>query len=209
MLVGCPNCKQDVEIDPRNGSVFECPYCYNDFEIDLNFAHDVDYSSHFWGLALEVEDNQDCLDYIAQINGELPENRLIEVSSNSSNSTMITFVAFLLGSFFMATPFLVIWGFSHLFQNLFRKHKQYFWVRKWKHYLDPKEKVVITITDFKNGSYPTQVAHLEPNLKITTYNGGSEGEYYHELWMNSKQRLRFEGIQPAEQCLLNIENALQ
>ena len=27
-----------------------------------------------------------------------------------------------------------------------------------------------------------------------------EGEYYHELWINSKHRLRFEGILYAEQC---------
>jgi Zn finger protein HypA/HybF involved in hydrogenase expression len=47
MLVECPHCAEEVEIELENGLVFECPHCASDFEVESKRAVEVDYSDHF------------------------------------------------------------------------------------------------------------------------------------------------------------------
>ena len=206
MLVECPHCTEEVEIEPANGSVFECPHCTSDFEVESNSTIEVDYSDHYWGLALDIEHPQDCLEYIAHVDGELPKNRLIELSSDS-HSEIGGVIFLLLGVF--TIPFLLIWVLVHYGKNSGSGYKQFFWVRRWRHYLDPDERAIITITDYKNGSYPTQVAYLEISLRISKISGGSEDPTYYDLQHNSKQRLRFDTRKQAEKCRENILAVLQ
>lgn len=206
VLVECPHCAGEIEIEPGLGSVFECPHCASDFEVESIPSIEVDYCNHYWGLALEKKHPQFCLDYIAQVDGEVPEKRLIEVCADS-DSSIGSVIFMLLG--FLTIPFLFIWAAYHLIQNQNRAYQQFFWVRKWRHYLDPVEKAIITIADYKNGSYPTQVAYVEGPLHITTYSGGSDVVPYHDLWINLKQSLRFDEKDLAEKCLENVKSALR
>ncbi len=206
MLVECPHCGEEVEVEPGKGSVFECPHCASDFEVESNSTIEVDYSDHYWGLALDRLHPQDCLEYIAHVNGELPENRLIEVSVRS-HSEIGGVIFLLLGV--LTIPFLLIWVLVHHGQNSGREYKQYFFITRWRDYIDPAEKAIITITDYKNGSYPTQVAYLEMSLGISKISGGSDDPTYYDLQLNSKQRLRFDTRKQAEKCRENILAALQ
>ena len=110
----CPHCAEEVEVEPENGSVFECPHCASDFQFDSTPTIEVDYSDKFWGLALDTSYPEHCLDYIAQVDGELPQNRLIEVSTNSLSS--IGWVVCMLISV-LAIPVVVIWILSHVIKN--------------------------------------------------------------------------------------------
>ena len=206
MLVKCPHCAEDVEIEPENGLVFECPHCTSDFEVETTPAVEVDYSDHFWGPALDHQGSQDCLEYIAQVDGNLPENRLIEVGVDS-HSEIGSVVFLLIGV--LTIPVLVIWFIVHHARNSNREHKQFFWVRRWRHYLDPIEKAIITISDYKNGSYPSQVAYLKGSLGILYISGGSEEPTYYDLELNPKHWLRFDSKKQAERCRENIKAALQ
>jgi hypothetical protein len=206
MLVECPHCAEEVEIELENGLVFACPHCASDFEVESKRAVEVDYSDHFWGSALDILGSQDCLEYIAQVDGELPENRLIEVSVDSHSE--IGSVVFLLFAV-LTIPVLVIWIIVHYARNSNREHKQFFWVRRWRHYLDPLEKAIITISDYKNGSYPSQVAYLERPLWISKNTNGPDDPTYYDLQLNSKQCLQFDTKKQAERCHENIKAALQ
>tara|TARA_B100001778_G_scaffold203986_1_gene168538 strand:- start:252 stop:872 length:621 start_codon:yes stop_codon:yes gene_type:complete len=206
MLVECPHCDEVVELNLEHGSVFECPHCASDFEFDINSASDVDYSDHFWGLALDTAYPEHCLDYIAQVDGELPQNRLIEVGTDSySNIGGVVFM--LIG--IISIPVLIIVLLVHVVQNSKREHPEFFWVRRWQHYLDPSEKAIITIADFKNGSYPTKVAYLERNLMISKHTLSEGQGTYYSLELNLKQSLRFDNKKHAETCRDNIRSALQ
>ena len=206
MLVECPHCAEEVEIEPENGSIFECPHCASDFEVESDSTIEVDYSDHFWGPALDSAHSEHCLDYIAQVDGELPKNRLIEVSVRT-HSEIGGVIFLLLGV--LTIPFLLIWVLVHYGQNSSREYKQFFWVQRWRDYIDPVEKAIITITDYKNGSYPTQVAYLEMSLGISKISGGSDDPTYFDLRLNSKQHLRFDTRTQAERCRANIKAALQ
>ena len=207
MLVECPHCAEEVEIEPENGSVFECPHCASDFEFDSTPTSEVDYSDHFWGLSLDTSYPEHCLDYIAQVDGELPQNRLIEVSTNSNSS--IGWVVCMLISV-LAIPVVVIWIFAHIIKNSKSEYQHFFAVQRWRHYLDPSEKAIITITDYKNGSFPTQVAYLEGSLMISkTQPTGMEDVSIYKLKLNLKQSLRFGNKEQAEKCLENIRTASQ
>ena len=206
MLVECPHCDEEVEIEPGNGSVFECPHCAFDFEVESNSSIEVDYSDDFWGSALDSVHPEPCLEYIAHVDGELPKNRLIEVSVRT-HSEIGGAILLLLGV--ITIPFLLIWVLVHYVQNSSREYKQFFFVQRWRDYIDPVEKAVITIADYKNGSYPTQVAYLEMHLKITKTSGGSDDPTYYHLQLNSRQRLTFDTRKEAERCRANIEAALQ
>jgi len=207
MLVECPHCAEEVEIEPENGSVFECPHCASDFEIESNSTIEVDYSDHYWGLALDTAYPEHCLDYIARVNGELPEDRLIEVSSDSHSE--IGNVIFLLLGLVLTIPILLVWVLVHCGKNSGSEYKQFFWVRRWRHYLDPIERSIITITEHKNGSYPTQVAYLEMSLGISMIRGSLDSDICYGLRLNSKQDLRFETRKQAETCRGNILAVLQ
>ena len=206
MLVECPHCAEEVEIESGNGSVFECPHCAFDFEVESNSSIEVDYSDDFWGSALDSVHPEPCLEYIANVDGELPKNRLIEVSSDS-HSEIGGVIFLLLGV--LTIPFLLVWVLVHYGKNSGSEYKQFFWVRRWRHYLDPVERSIITITEHKNGSYPTQVAYLEMSLGISKISGGSDDPTYYDLQLNSKQRLRFDTRTQAERCRANIKAALQ
>lgn len=202
----CPHCAEEVEIEPENGSVFECPLCASDFEVESNPAAEVDYSDHFWGPALDTSYPEHCLNYIARVDGELPENRLIQVSSDSHSER--GFAVFMILCI-LTIPVLIIIILVHVLQNSNREHQKFLWVRKWGHYLDPLENAIITITDFKNGPYPTQVAYLEGPLGISKISGGNDDPTYYSLTLNSKQRLCFDYKKQAERCRENIKAALR
>ncbi len=206
MLVECPHCAEEVEIEPGNGSVFECPHCASDFEVESNSTIEVDYSDHYWGPALDAANPEHCLDYIARVDGELPENRLIEVAVDSHSE--IGGAVFMILSI-IAIPVLLIIMLVHVVQNSKREHQRFLWITRWRIYLDPTEKAIITITDFKNGSYPTQVAYLERSLGISKIFGGSDDPTYYTLSLNPKQRLSFDTRKQAEKCRENILAALQ
>jgi hypothetical protein len=202
----CPHCAEEVEVEPENGSVFECPHCASDFQFDSTPTIEVDYSDKFWGLALDTSYPEHCLDYIAQVDGELPQNRLIEVSTNSLSS--IGWVVCMLISV-LAIPVVVIWIFSHVIKNSKSEYQHFFGVQRWRHYLDPSEKAIITITDYKNGSFPTQVAYLEGSLMISKTTGNLDSGPFYNLELNLKQRLCFGDKELAENCRENIRTALQ
>ena len=206
MLVECPHCTEEVEIEPENGSVFECPLCASDFEVESNPADGVDYSPHFWGPALDTSYPEHCLDYIARVDGKLPENRLIQVSSDS-HSEIGGVVFMIIG--IITIPVLIIILLVHAVQNSKKEYQDFFWVNRWRHYFDPSQKAIITITDFKNGSYPTQVAYLERYLMISkhTLSEGQGTDYTLEL--NLKQKLRFNDKKQAETCRENIRSELK
>ena len=207
MLVECPHCAEEVEVEPENGSVFECPHCASDFEFDSTPTIEVDYSDKFWGLALDTPYPEHCLDYIAQVDGELPQNRLIEVSTNYNSS--IGWVVCMLISV-LAIPVVVIWIFAHVIKNSKSEYQHFFAVQSCRHYLDPSEKAIITITDYKNGSFPTQVAYLEGSLIISKTQGtGIDDVPNYKLKLNLKQSLRFGNKEQAEKCLENIRTASQ
>ena len=206
MLVVCPHCAEEVRIDLKDGSVFECPYCASDFEVESNPAAEVDYSDHFWGPALNTTYPEHCFDYIARVDGELPKNRLIQVSSDS-HSEIGSVVFMLIG--FISIPVLIILLLVHIVQNSKKEYQDYFLVNRWRHYFDPSEKAIITIRDYKNGSYPTQVAYLERYLMITKHTLGEGQGTYYSLELNLKQRLRFDDKKQAEICRENIRSVLQ
>ena len=206
MLVVCPHCAEEVRIDLKDGSVFECPYCASDFEVESNPAAEVDYSDHFWGPALNTTYPEHCFDYIARVDGELPKNRLIQVSSDS-HSEIGSVVFMLIG--FISIPVLIIILLVHIVQNSKKEYQDYFLVNRWRHYFDPSEKAIITIRDYKNGSYPTQVAYLERYLMITKHTLGEGQGTYYSLELNLKQRLRFDDKKQAEICRENIRSVLQ
>lgn len=206
MLVECPHCAVKVEIEPEHGSVFECPHCASDFEFKSAPPVEIDYSDHFWGPALNSTYPEHCLDYIAQVDGELPRNRLIEVSVRSDSE--IGSVIFLLIGM-ITIPFLLIWVFVHYVQNSGREYKQFFWIKKRRDYIDPVEKAIITITDYKNGSYPSQVAYLKGSLLVSYISGGSEERTIYDLEINSKHCLRFDSKKQAERCRENIQAAVR
>lgn len=206
MLVECPHCDEEVEIEPENGSVFECPLCASDFEVESNSVVGVDYSLHFWGPALDTSYPEHCLDYIARVNGELPEDRLIQVSSDS-HSEIVSVVFCVIG--IITIPFLIVMLLVHVVQNSKTEYQDFFWVKRWRHYFDPSEKAIITIRDYKNGSYPIQVAYLERYLMISKHTLSEGQGTYYTLELNLKQKLRFDDKKQAETCRENIRSALQ
>ena len=119
----CPHCTEEVEIEPENGSVFECPLCASDFEVESNPADGVDYSPHFWGPALDTSYPEHCLDYIARVDGELPENRLIQVSSDS-HSEIGGVVFMIIG--IITIPVLIIILLVHAVQNSKKEYQDFF-----------------------------------------------------------------------------------
>lgn len=206
MLVECPHCDEEVEIEPNLGSVFECPHCASDFEVESNSSIEVDYCEHYWGHSLETAHPEHCLDYIARVDGKLPENRLIQVSSDS-HSEIGGVVFMLIG--IITIPVLVVILLAHVVQNSKKEYQDFFWVNRWRHYFDPSEKAIITIRDFKNGSYPTQVAYLERYLMISKHTLSEGQGTYYSLELNLKQRLSFDSKKQAEACRDNIRSALQ
>ena len=206
MLVECPHCAGEVEIEPESGSVFECPLCASDFEVESNPAVGVDYSPHFWGPALDTAYPEHCLDYIARVNGELPEDRLIQVSSDS-HSEIAGVVLTIIG--IITIPVLIVILLVHVVKNSKKEYQDFFWVKKWRHYFDPSQKAIITIRDYKNGSYPTQVAYLERYLMISKHTLSEGQGTYYTLELNLKQNLRFEYEKDAKACRETIRSALQ
>lgn len=206
MLVGCPHCAEEVEINLENGSVFECPLCASDFEVESNPAAEVDYSEHFWGPALNTAYPEHCFDYIARVDGKLPENRLIQVSSDS-HSEIGGVVFMLIG--IITIPVLMVILLVHIVQNSKKEYQDFFWVKRWRHYIDPSEKAIITIRDYKNGSYPTQVAYLERYLMISKHTLSEGQGTYYSLELNLQQSLRFDDKKQAETCRENIRSGLQ
>ena len=55
MLVQCPSCDEELDVDLDQGLFFECPTCGSDFEVDSPHSSDVEYSEHHWRLVLESE----------------------------------------------------------------------------------------------------------------------------------------------------------
>ena len=206
MLVDCPHCAVEVEVDLRGGSVFECPHCASDFELESNPSIEVDYCDYYWASALDSAHPEHCLDYISRVDGELPENRLIEVSSDSHSE--IGGLIFCILSI-IAIPVALIIILVQIVQNSKKIHQDFLWINRWKHYFDPTEKAIITIRDFKQGSFPTQVAYLEGYLMISeTILSEGQGSYY-SLKLNLKQSLRFEYEKDAKACRETIRSALQ
>ena len=206
MQVECPHCAEEVEIDPGQGSQFECPYCDSEFEFESNHQIEVDYSEHYWKLALQGVFRKECLDYIERINGELPENRLIEIHSES-HSEVGGYVALLISV--IGIPVLAVLYFTHLISNSKKEHQSFFWYHPVRFYMDPSEKVIISTTKYKTGWYPTMVSFLNGNLNISKrfHSGEGQGSYY-VMALNSKQNMHFSTMKKAEICRENIQALL-
>jgi transcription elongation factor Elf1 len=55
MLVECPDCDEQLEIESGEGTLFECPSCGLDFEVDLTESNDFLHSENYWGLVLDSQ----------------------------------------------------------------------------------------------------------------------------------------------------------
>ena len=86
MLVQCPSCDEQLDVDLDQGLFFECPTCGSDFEVDSPHSSDVEYSEHHWRLVLESEAfYEEKLAYIQSNDGEIPDDRLITFDIYNGN----------------------------------------------------------------------------------------------------------------------------
>ena len=205
MLVECPHCSEDLEIELGQGSLFECPLCSLEFEFEPNPAIDADYSEHFWKLAMKWG-NSGCLDYIERNDGELPNHRLIEIRSESGfewgHVGLILWI--------ITIPLLAIFFITYLVQNSAKEHQRFFWSHPTRYFFDPSEKAIISTAKYKTGWYPTKVSYLDGDLKISKRIITGEGQgHYFVLALNSKHDMRFEYRKKAELCREKILTLLK
>ena len=193
MLVQCPGCDEQLDINTAQGLFFECPSCGSDFEVGSPHSGDVEYSEHHWRLVLKSEGcYEEKLAYIQSNDGEIPDDRLITFSIFDGYfawGIVVWSIAF------AGLPFVLI-ATIHIVSNLMRSHKLLFWTYGGKRkYYDPVEEVFITMQEFRSGWHPTDLQFVrKKNLDITKefqYHDERKDHYRYKIPVNDEQTISF------------------
>ena len=166
MLVQCPFCDEQLDVNTAQVLFFECPSCGSDFEVGPQHSSDVKYSEHHWRLVLKSEGcYEEKLAYIQSNDGEIPDDRLITFSDFKRDFNWGLVV---LSIAFAGIP-LLLYAMFYIASNITRSHKLFFWtdsgIRK---YYDPMEEVFITMQEFRSGWHPTDLQFVrKKKLHIT------------------------------------------
>lgn len=196
MLVECPDCDEQLEIESGEGTLFECPSCGLDFEVDLPESNDFLHSENYWGLVL---DSQVCyaekLTYIRSSDGELPLERFIPLDSGGGefNWGYLVWGAVVFVGISLIMAYLI-----HLVLNLNRRHKLFFWNQsKWERYFDAEEKVVLCLTQYRNGWFPYELSFVKnktlfvEQTKIDLSHEDRRVIYRYVVRVNNEQEVNF------------------
>ena len=191
MLVQCPSCDEELDVDLDQGLFFECPTCGSDFEVDSPHSSDVEYSEHHWRLVLESEIfYEEKLAYIQSNDGEIPDDRLITFEIYNGNFAW----GYVVWSFFFLGIPLLLFAMVHIVSNLKRSHKLFFWIdNRYRKFYDPVEEVIITVKKFHSGWHPTSLLfvrndtlHIIKEVTSDEYPG-----YRYKISVNDKQAISF------------------
>ena len=196
MLVECSHCDDQLEIESGEGTLFECPSCGLDFEVDLPESNDFVHSENYWGLVL---DSQDCyaekLTYIRSRDGKLPLERFIPINSGGGGFKW-GYLVWGAAVFFGIS--LIIAYLIHLLLNLNRRYALFFWNDlKWERYFDSDQKVVVSMTQYRNGWFPSLLAFVKNKtlfVEQTQIDNGHEDRtvtYLYVVRVNNEQEVIF------------------
>ena len=193
MLVQCPSCDEELDVDLDQGLFFECPTCGSDFEVDSPHSSDVEYSEHHWRLVLESEAfYEEKLAYIQSNDGEIPDDRLITFDIYNGDFAW----GYLVWSFFFLGIPLLLFAMVHIVSNLKRSHKLFFWIdNRFRKFYDPVEEVFITVKKFHSGWHPTDLQFVRKKTlhinKVATDFTEYHPIYHYNIPVNDKQTICF------------------
>lgn len=193
MLVQCPSCDDQLDVDTDQGLFFECPSCGSDFEVDPPHSSDVEYSEHHWRLVLKSEVcYEEKLAYIQSNDGEIPDDRLITFSICNDGFAW----GIVVWSIFFAGIPLLLFAIHHLVSNLLRSHKLFFWTGGGiRTYYDPVEEVFITMQKFRSGWHPTNLQFVRKKTlhvsKEFLYHDERVSYFNYNIPVNDEQTISF------------------
>ena len=208
MLVQCPNCDGQLDVDTDQGLFFECPSCGSDFEVDPPHSGDVEYSEHYWGLVLKSEGcYEEKLAYIQSNDGEIPDDRLITFSIPKGDFAWGILV---LSIFFLGIP-LLLFAMIHIISNLLRSHKSFFWTDSGnRKYYDPVEEVFITMQEFRSGWHPTDLQFVRKKTlhitKVFSHDADRETHYNYNIPVNDEQTISFDNQDDANRFVSMVDD---